>query len=352
MVQRLNTRVRARLFAGGLIAVALVAAVNPALARDRIRVVGSGTVFPFTSAVGEAFAARTGFKAPVVESTGTVAGIKLLCTGIGDRYPDLANASRRITAEEVDRCAANHAGPLVELPIGYDGIVVATRKDGTALTLSSTALWKALSARLPDHGRLVDNPNRSWHDVMIDAPDLPIEVLGPPPTSGTRDVFIERVMRQTCLSAPETIALDKDIDRDQACGPLREDGVYIEAGEYYHLIVQRLAASHDGAIGIFGFSYYDQNRTVIDALTIDGVAPTPASIASGRYPLARPLFVYLKTAHLTLAPGIREFLGEYVGAAAIGPDGYLTTRGLIPLPANQHANAAAIAANLTPMRRP
>jgi phosphate transport system substrate-binding protein len=341
----------AAVIAGATLMAAVVTS-GPAQARDRIRIVGSGTVFPFTSAVGDAFASRTGFKAPVVEATGTVAGLKLLCAGVGDRYPDIANASRRMTAEEFERCAAHQVGPIVELKIGYDGIVVATRKGGTALPLTSTMLWKALSARLPDHGSLIDNPNRSWHDVDPGAPDLPIEVLGPPPTSGTRDVFIERVMRQACLATPDIQALDSDTIREQACGPLREDGVYIEAGEYYHLIVQRLAASHDGAIGLFGFSYYDQNRNVIDALPVDGVDPTPASIVSGRYPLARPLFLYVKIAHLTLAPGIREFLGEYVGEEAVGPKGYLTARGLIPLPGDLHAASVAMATNLTPMSHP
>ena len=335
----------------GAMVVAMVAG-GPAQARDRIRIVGSGTVFPFTSAVGDAFARRTGFKAPVVEATGTLAGLRLLCAGVGDRYPDLSNASRRMTAEEFDRCAAHQIGPIVEVRIGYDGIVIATRKGGTALPLTSLSLWRALSARLPDHGFLVDNPNRSWHDVDPEAPDLPIEVLGPPPTSGTREVFIERVMHQGCLAAPEVQALESEATREQACGHLREDGVYIEAGEYYHLIVQRLAASHGGAIGIFGFSYYDQNRTVIEALPVDGIAPTPATIASGRYPLARPLFIYVKTAHLTLAPGIRELLGEYLSADAVGPGGYLTERGLIPLPDDLHAAAVAVATSLTPMTRP
>ena len=329
-----------------LLVVALCAAALPALARDQIRVVGSATVYPFTSAVAETFARSTHAEVPAIEITGTVAGITQFCAGLGEQYADIVNASRRMSADEIRACAANGVTDIAEITIGYDGIVLATHKGPRPLALTRVQVWRALAARIPVDGHLVDNPLDSWKQVDPALPEARIEVLGPPPTSGTRDVFLDLVMHGACLEAPE-IARLSEAERKAACtGALREDGRYVEAGEYYNLIVQRLAASRGRPLGLFPFSYLAENSTQVEGIAIDGVAPTAATISSGGYALARPLFLYVKRAQIGKVRGIAEFLAEYTSEQALGPSGYLAARGLVPLAPADRSRQAALAAGL------
>lgn len=322
------------------VAGALVAA--PAQARDQIQVVGSSTVFPFTTAVAERFGQQTDFGTPVVESTGTGGGMRLFCAGVGADTPDFTNASRGMKASELETCTANGVTP-VEMRVGFDGIVIADAIEGPTLNLSRAQLFLALAKQVPgDDGALMDNPNASWSDIDPGLPNAAIEVLGPPPTSGTRDAFLELVMEPGC----EEAGFDGDTC-EAIFEELREDGAYVDAGENDNLIVQRLQANPD-AVGIFGFSFLDQNADVIKGAEIDGVAPTFDNIASGDYPVSRSLYVYVKAEHVGVIPGMEEFIAEYTSEAAWGDEGYLAERGLIPLPADARAMAAEEAQSLTP----
>lgn len=322
------------------IAGALVAA--PAQARDQIQVVGSSTVFPFTTAVAERFGQQSDFSTPVVESTGTGGGMRLFCAGVGADTPDFTNASRGMKASELESCTANGVTP-VEMRVGFDGIVIADAIEGPTLNLSRAQLFLALAKQIPgDDGVLMENPNMNWSDVDPGLPNAGIEVLGPPPTSGTRDAFLELVMEPGC----EEAGFDGDTC-DAIFEELREDGAYVDAGENDNLIVQRLQANPD-AVGIFGFSFLDQNANVIKGAEIDGVAPTFDNIASGDYPVSRSLYVYVKAEHVGVIPGMEEFIAEYTSEAAWGDEGYLAERGLIPLPADARATAAEEAQSLTP----
>ncbi|MBV6656503.1 MAG: substrate-binding domain-containing protein [Devosiaceae bacterium] len=319
---------------------ALVAA--PAQARDQIQVVGSSTVFPFTTAVAERFGQQSDFATPVVESTGTGGGMRLFCAGVGVDTPDFTNASRAMKGSELENCTANGVTP-VEMRVGFDGIVIADAIEGPTLNLSRAQLFLALAKQIPgDDGMLMDNPNANWSDVDPGLPSAAIEVLGPPPTSGTRDAFLELVMEPGC----EEAGFDGDTC-EAIFEELREDGAYVDAGENDNLIVQRLQANPD-AVGIFGFSFLDQNGDVIKGAEIDGVAPTFDAIASGDYPVSRSLYVYVKAEHVGVIPGMEEFIAEYTSEAAWGDEGYLAERGLIPLPADARSAAAAEAQSLTP----
>ena len=334
-----------------VLGLALCAVALPAAARDQIRVVGSATVYPFTSTVAENFARTSHAKVPAVEITGTVAGIAQFCAGLGEQYPDIVNASRRLTPAETETCARNGVVDIAEFTIGYDGIVLATHKGPRPFGLTRVQIWRALATTAPAGRHVVDNTVDNWKQIDPSLPDARIEVLGPPPTSGTRDVFMDLVMHRACLDVPDVAAL-AEADRKIVCsGALREDGRYIEVGEYYNLIVQRLAASRGRPLGLFPFSYLAQNSTQVEGIPIDGVAPTVASISSGEYSLARPLFVYVKQAHIGVIPGIPAFLAEYTSEQALGSTGYLAARGLVPLPPAERSRQAALAAQLAPTRR-
>jgi phosphate transport system substrate-binding protein len=284
-----------------------------------------------------------------VESTGTGGGFKLFCAGVGTQHPDLANASRRIKASEVELCASNGVADIVEIKIGYDGIVVARSLEAPALDLSLRQIFQALARQVPaPNGELVPNPNRTWRDVDASLPDVKIEVLGPPPTSGTRDAFNELAMEGGCKTFPDLAALKKtDKDRYKAvCHGIREDGAYVEAGENDNLIVQKLVANPD-ALGVFGFSFLDQNADRVRGSQIEGVPPSFDEIASGRYPVSRPLFFYAKKAHVGLVPGIHEYLAEFTSEKAVGEFGYLSERGLIPAPKAERERFARAARELT-----
>lgn len=333
-------------------AVALVGASGAAnaQARDNIRAVGSSTVFPFTTAVAETFGKGGQFKTPVVESTGTGGGLKLFCGGVGPQHPDLANASRRIKSSELEACAKNGVTEVAELRIGFDGIVIASSKKAKHVDLTLAQIWKALAKEVPVGGKMVANPYQKWSDIDPSLPATEIEVMGPPPTSGTRDAFNELAMEAGCHKVAEVkAALPDDKARAKACMTIREDGAFIEAGENDNLIVQKLAANAN-AFGVFGYSFLDQNKDKLQAAKIDGVTPDYKDIASGKYPVARSLYVYIKNAHVGVIPGIREFIGEYTSERAMGEDGYLADKGLIALPKADRDTTRASAVNLTPVK--
>jgi phosphate transport system substrate-binding protein len=305
-----------------------------AQARDQIRVVGSSTVFPFSTAVAERFGKTTNFKTPVVESTGSGGGLKLFCAGVGVQHPDITNASRRIKSSEVKMCADNGVAEIVEVKIGYDGIVVANAKSAPLYELTLRDLFLALAKDVPDaDGKLIPNPNKTWKDVNPALPAKKIEVLGPPPTSGTRDAFVELALEGGCQSFDSIKALKKSDSKQfkAVCHTIREDGAYVEAGENDNLIVQKLEANPD-ALGVFGFSFLDQNSDKVQGSKINGVEPEFELIAEGDYPVSRPLYFYVKKAHVGVIPGIAEFLAEFTSDKAWGEEGYLADKGLIPMP--------------------
>jgi phosphate transport system substrate-binding protein len=326
-----------------LLAVALVfvlvastGVVNAQSARDYISIVGSSTVYPFATVVAEQFGKTTRFKTPKIESTGSGGGLKLFCAGVGVEHPDITNASRRIKKSEYEKCLANGVTEIVEVKIGYDGIVLANSKRAKPMKLSRKDIFLALAAKVPDPKggeKLVANPYRTWKDVNPSLPNIRIEVLGPPPTSGTRDAFAELAMEGGAKKFGWIKAMKKeDKKRYKAIAhTIREDGAYIEAGENDNLIVQKLVANPD-AVGVFGFSFLDQNTDKIQGSYVDGVQPSFDAIASGDYPLSRPLFFYVKKAHIGVIPGMEGYLAEFTSEKAWGPDGYLADKGMIPMP--------------------
>lgn len=323
------------------LAIAVGALSGVASAREQIRIVGSSTVFPFSTTVAERFGQKGDFGAPVVESTGTGGGIKLFCEGVGENTPDIANASRRIKDTELEACKSAGVTP-VEVKIGFDGIVLASAKSSPDFALTREQIFMALAKNLPDSsGAMQPNPNTNWSDIDDSLPSEKIEVLGPPPTSGTRDAFVELVMDEACPEAVKATSED-------ACGEIREDGGYVEAGENDNLIVQKLEAN-PAAVGIFGFSFLDQNSDKMKGATVDGVEPTFENIASGDYPVSRSLFFYVKKEHVGTIPGLEEFTAEFTSDEAWGDDGYLAEKGLIPLPEAERTEVKKAADDMTAM---
>ena len=319
-----------------LAAVLLASAAQAQTARDYISIVGSSTVFPFTSTVAEQFGRGSKFKTPKVESTGTGGGMKLFCAGVGVRHPDLTNASRRIKASELADCRKNGVNDVVEIRIGFDGIVLANAKKSPVYKFTRKDVYLALAKQVPDPAaptRLIANPYRTWKEVNPALPAVRIEVLGPPPTSGTRDSFVEQVLEPGCNGITWIKSL-KDVDErrhKQVCTTIREDGAFIEAGENDNLIVQKLAAN-PSAIGVFGYSFLEENLNVLHGSLVEGVAPDFDTIASGEYPVSRAMYVYAKKAHVGVIPGIKELIVEYTSEKAFGEDGYLADKGLVPAP--------------------
>jgi phosphate transport system substrate-binding protein len=335
-----------KFLSAGLTAAVLVSA-GAADARTQIRAVGSSTVYPFATAVAERFVqgGRSG-GSPVIESTGTGAGLKLFCAGVGERFPDLANASRRIKSGEVKTCAANGVRQITEVQVGLDGIALATSKRSPLTGVTQRDVYMAL-AKAP-FGK--PNKARTWKDVNPKLPALPIKVYGPPSTSGTRDALGELLMTPPCEAAPAIAAMKKS---DEAkfkaiCTGIREDGAYVEAGENDNLIVQKIEAT-PGTIGIFGYSYLEENTNLLKGLAINGVVPTYETISTFKYPGARPLYVYVKNAHVRAIPAIRGFLAEFTKETTWGRQGYLVRRGMIAAPDAVRARAAAAARSLTPL---
>ena len=321
-------------------------------ARDYVYVVGSSTVYPFATVVAERFGRGSDFKTPKIESTGSGGGLKLFCDGVGVDYPDVANSSRAIKSSEVETCAANGVTEIIEVKIGYDGIVFANAIGAATMTLSREDIFLALAKEVPGdaEGELIENPYKTWQDVNPDLPATKIEVLGPPPTSGTRDAFVELAMEGGCKATPWIAAL-KSADKNRykaICHTIREDGVFVEAGENDNLIVQKLQANPD-AFGIFGYSFLDQNMEKVKGSLVDGVEPTFDAIADGDYPVSRPLYFYVKKAHVDVIPGLRGFLREFTSERAWGEEGYLSDRGLIPMPDAERSAVAATVRDLTPL---
>ena len=333
----------------GLAATAVMAlsVSTTADARTQMRAVGSSTVYPFAKIVAERIArANPRLGTPIIESTGTGAGMKLFCAGVGERFPDVENASRRMKASEAKVCASNGVTQVTEIQVGIDGISFATAKNSPLQNLSQRDLYLAL-AKTP-FGR----PNRAktWHDVNGSLPNIPIRVYGPPPTSGTRDALGELILTPPCEANASMAALKKsDETKFKAiCTGLREDGGYIEAGENDNLIVQKVEAN-SGTIGIFGYSYLEENADRLRGININGVAPTYATISGFKYPGARPLYIYIKNAHAGAIPPVRAYAAEFTKESAFGPNGYLLRAGLISAPNNIRARSQMAARALAPL---
>lgn len=328
------------------IATALALTATAAHARDNIEIVGSSTVYPFATTVAEQFAKKTGNPAPKVESTGTGGGIKLFCAGAGVDSPDIANASRRMKKSEYDTCAKNGVDKITEIQIGFDGIAIANAKAAPEFDLTLKDIFMALGKKVPNaKGELVANPYKTWKEINPALPEQKIEVLGPPPTSGTRDAFAEMVMEGGCKGIAALDALKDEKEHKAACQGIREDGAYIEAGENDNLIVQKLEANKN-ALGIFGYSFLEENADKVKGSKVAGVAPEFESIAGGKYPVSRPLFIYVKNSHAEQVKGIKEFIKEFTSEAAWGDDGYLADKGFIPMPKDKRQEVAATAAEL------
>jgi len=334
-----------------VLGVLCLALAGSAHARDQIRIVGSSTVYPFATIVAEELGRSHKLKTPIIESTGSGGGIKLFCAGAGDANPDIANASRRIKPSEVEQCAAAGVKDITEVKIGYDGIVIANAKGAPQYELSQRQIFLALAREVPTpSGQRVPNPHKTWKDVDPSLPAVKIEVLGPPPTSGTRDAFVELAMETGCKTFPELAALEQSDKAafQKACDAIREDGGWIDAGENDNLIVQKLVANPN-ALGVFGYSFLEENQDKVQGSKVAGKAPGFEAIASGAYPLSRPLFFYVKNSQVAKVPGMREYIAEFTSERAIGDEGYVTEKGLIPEPKAEREKSRADAAKLVPL---
>jgi len=339
-----------------LLTLAVLIASSSALAagRNTINVVGSSTVYPFATVVAERFGKSTEFKTPKIESTGTGGGMKLFCAGAGIDTPDMSNASRRIKKTELEKCHKNGVKNITEVLVGYDGIVFANSAKAPLLTITRRELFLALAKKVPatdGSETLVANPYKTWKEINPTFPATKIEVLGPPPTSGTRDAFAELVLEGGCKTFPWIKAIKKK-NKSQfkaICHSVREDHAYIEAGENDNLIVQKLVANPK-AFGVFGFSFLDQNSDKLQGSKVDGMEPTFEAIADGSYPVSRPLFFYVKNAHVGKVPGMMQYLTEFTSEESMGEEGYLTDKGLIPLTSEKLELVRKNALALTPLK--
>jgi phosphate transport system substrate-binding protein len=319
--------------------------------RDYISIVGSSTVYPFSTVVAERFGKSTKFATPKVESTGSGGGLKLFCSGVGSATPDIPNASRGIKKSEIELCAENGIKDIIEITVGYDGIVLANTKATKQMSLSLRELFLALGKNIPNPDgtdTLVDNPYKTWNEINPAFPATKIEVLGPPPTSGTRDAFAELALEGGCKTFPFIKAMKKqDKNKYKAvCHGVREDGGYVEAGENDNLIVQKLVANPD-ALGVFGYSFLEQNSDKVQGSLINGKLPTFDAIADGSYPVSRSLFFYVKKAHIGVIPGIEQYLAEFTSEKAMGEYGYLAEKGMIPMTDEERSKVLSTVKNLT-----
>ncbi|ODT58336.1 MULTISPECIES: substrate-binding domain-containing protein [Paracoccus] len=333
------------LTATALSVIALSAGGAFAQSRDQIRIVGSSTVFPYTQAVAEEFANQTGAPAPIVESTGTGGGMQIFCSGVGEQTPDLTGASRSMTKSEYDLCVQNGVTDITEALIGYDGLVIAVARNSEAdWNLTLEQVYLALAAEIVQDGNLVANPYTNWSEIDESLPNIAITVMGPPPTSGTRDAFVELAMHAGCEENEAAMALAETSGNDdwvnENCSRMRTDGPFIEAGENDNLIVQRLNTDPN-ALGIFGYSFlYENTDTLID-VKLNNVDAEIETIASGEYPLSRPLYFYVKDAHRGVIPNLQEFVTEYMSENALSSTGYLSERGLVALPDDERGELQA-----------
>ncbi len=318
--------------------------------RDYISIVGSSTVYPFSTVVAERFGKSTAFRTPKVESTGSGGGLKLFCSGVGESTPDITNASRAIKSSEVKLCAKNGVTDIVEVMVGYDGIALANSRAAERMELGLRDIFLGLAKMVPNpdgSDTLVENPYTTWKQVNASLPNMKIEVLGPPPTSGTRDAFVELAMEGGCKKFPFIKAMKKqDKKKYKAlCHGIREDGAYVEAGENDNLIVQKLTANPK-ALGIFGYSFLEQNSDKVQGSIVNGSEPTFEAISGGEYPVSRSLFFYVKKAHIGVIPGIEEYLAEFTSEKAMGEDGYLADKGMIPMSDEERQTVVSNVSNL------
>jgi phosphate transport system substrate-binding protein len=334
---RFKSYAAAASLAAALTMTAIFSASSPALARDQIKVVGSSTVFPYSQAVAEEFSKKSGQKSPVVESTGTGGGMKIFCQGVGEGNPDITGASRAMKKSEFELCTKNGVTDITEIQFGYDGLSIAQSKKGKPMDLTEAQIFLALAAEVPEGDKLVPNPYKKWSDVDKGLPDTAITAYGPPPTSGTRDAFVELAMHDGCKALDYFKKAKESMDKKDfeklitdKCTPMRQDGPFIEAGENDNLIVQRIEADPN-AVGIFGYSFLYENQDKLQAVKVNGKEPTFEDIADGTYDIARPLFFYIKNAHRKVIPGMDDFIAEYTSDEAMGKDGYLHERGLVVL---------------------
>ena len=334
------------------IALILVVLPQTAIARDQINIVGSSTVYPFSIVVAEKFGKITDHKTPKIETTGSGGGLKLFCAGVGTQHPDFTNSSRAIKKSEIKNCNKNGVGDITEVKVGYDGIVVANSKSARRYTIGTMDLYLALAKEIPNPDgseTFITNPNKTWKDVNPDLPAIKIEVLGPPPTSGTRDAFSELALEKGgCKKIKwiETLKKENKQEYKAKCHTTREDGHFIEAGENDNLMVQKLV-SNPNALAIFGFSFLDQNSDKVQGSIINGIEPSFDNIADGKYAISRPLFFYIKNAHVGVIPGMQEYVEEFLSDSASGDDGYLGEKGLISMPAEERAELNPKVLNLT-----
>ncbi|SLN31352.1 Phosphate-binding protein PstS precursor [Pseudoruegeria aquimaris] len=318
-------------FSASVLAILAVSA-TAAAARDEIRIVGSSTVFPYTQAVAEQFANNTGAPSPIVESTGTGGGMQIFCGGIGEQHPDITGASRAMKKSEFDLCVSNGVTEVTEALIGFDGLSMAVaRSNDFDWDLTLGEIYLALGAQVPVNGEWVDNPYTKWSEINPDLPDTDILAYGPPPTSGTRDAWVELAMHAGCeeLDFVKEGGFDGDWVEEN-CSRMRTDGPFVEAGENDNLIVQRLEADPN-AVGIFGYSFLYENLDKLKGVKIEGVEPSTDTIADKSYPVSRPLYFYVKNAHRGVIPNLEEFIEEYMSDDALEAGGYLSERGLVAL---------------------
>ena len=298
--------------------------------RDAIVATGSSTVAPYTIAVGQRFAEATRAPRPRVDQTGTVRGYNLFCQGMGMRYPDVQNASRRMNNVEFNLCVSKGVREIIEVPIGHDGIVLAFRRDSGTMNVTRTQFWRAVAAEVPQGDKWVPNPYSTWRQVDGSLPDWPIQILGPPPTSGTRDSFTDLVLTPGCQAAPEVRAITDAARRKAVCTTVRTDGRWVDAGEDDEKIVARIVSAAPGTVqGAFGYSFLANHAATLGSAAIEGVMGTPEMIASGQYPVSRMLYIYVKEPNVRTVPGLQAFVDAY--AAELGPDGPLAKIGLVPL---------------------
>ena len=325
-----------------------IAISGVASARDQIKIVGSSTVYPYATIVAEKFG-KSGFKTPVIESTGTGGGMKLFCAGVGVKHPDITNASRAIKSKEKALCAKNGVKDIVEIVVGNDGISFAHSVKAKDVNFTKEQLWRALAHDVEIDGKMVKNPYKKWSDIDKSLPNKGIKILVPPPTSGTRDAWNSLVMKKGCTKAAKAAYKAQGIKPKKGCRKLREDGLAVEAGENDTLIVNKLAADPD-MFGLFGYSYLVANKDKIKATKIEGKKPSLASIQDYSYPIARPLFFYVKKAHIGTVPGIKEYLKEFTSKGTMGPKGYLTDIGLVPLDSKSYKKTRTAGTKLTTIK--
>ena len=328
-----------RIFLGLLLVLSFT---TTSYSRDQIKIVGSSTVYPYATVVAEKFGKSGKFKTPVIESTGTGGGMKLFCAGVGVNHPDVTNASRAIKPKEKALCEKNGVSEIIEIIVGNDGISFAHAVSAPDANFTKEQLWRALAAKVDVDGKLVENPYKKWSDIDSSLPNKKIEILVAPPTSGTRDAWNSLVMVKGCTKTAKSLFGDK---AKKECAKIREDGYAVEAGENDTLIVQKLTSNPD-AFGFFGYSYLVANKDKVKASSVEGVQPSLEGIQDYSYPIARPLFFYVKKAHIGVIPGIQEFLKEFTSKKAMSNRGYLAKIGLVPLGSEEYKTTRTAALDL------